>query len=108
VAALARCPRGRTWRCTPSADRDPTPRLAGAGRLAGANGALQALGTDVEIAAALSGVDLVHSHTWYANGAGLLAGLVHDVPHVVTAHSLEPRRPWRPTSSAAATGCRPG
>jgi alpha-maltose-1-phosphate synthase len=63
--------------------------------LAGANGALQALGTDVEIAAGLGGVDLVHSHTWYANGAGLLAGLVHGVPHVVTAHSLEPRRPWK-------------
>jgi alpha-maltose-1-phosphate synthase len=63
--------------------------------LAGANGALQALGTDVEIAGALAGVDLVHSHTWYANAAGLLAGLVHGVPHVVTAHSLEPRRPWK-------------
>src|SRR3954452_21156182 len=60
-----------------------------------ANGALQAVGVDVEIAAALGGVDLVHSHTWYANGAGLLAGLVHGVPHVVTAHSLEPRRPWK-------------
>src|SRR4051812_13867873 len=60
-----------------------------------ANGALQAVGVDVEIAAALGGVDLVHSHTWYANAAGLLAGLVHGVPHVVTAHSLEPRRPWK-------------
>src|SRR4051794_6061081 len=60
-----------------------------------ANGALQAVGVDVEIAAALGGVDLVHSHSWYANGAGLLAGLVHGVPHVVTAHSLEPRRPWK-------------
>ncbi|MCU1669492.1 MAG: hypothetical protein JWP40_2419 [Blastococcus sp.] len=63
--------------------------------LAGANGALQAVGVDVEIAAALDGVDLVHSHTWYANTAGLLASLVHGVPHVVTAHSLEPRRPWK-------------
>jgi len=63
--------------------------------LAGANGALQAIGVDVEIAAALGGTDLVHSHTWYANGAGLLAALVHGVPHVVTAHSLEPRRPWK-------------
>jgi starch synthase len=61
----------------------------------GANGALQALGVDVEIAGALSGVDLVHSHTWYANGAGLFAALVHGIPHVVTAHSLEPRRPWK-------------
>ena len=60
-----------------------------------ANGALQAVGVDVEIAAALSGADLVHSHTWYANAAGLLASLVHGAPHVVTAHSLEPRRPWK-------------
>ena len=37
----------------------------------------------------------MHSHTWYANTAGLLAALVHGVPHVVTAHSLEPRRPWK-------------
>src|SRR5690348_15488484 len=63
--------------------------------LQGANGALQAVGVDVEIAAALEGVDLVHSHTWYANTAGLLANLVHGAPHVVTAHSLEPRRPWK-------------
>jgi alpha-maltose-1-phosphate synthase len=60
-----------------------------------ANGALQALGVDVEIAGALAGVDLVHSHTWYANAAGLFASLVHGVPHVVSAHSLEPRRPWK-------------
>ena len=63
--------------------------------LHGANGALQAVGVDVEIAAALGNVDLVHSHTWYANAAGLLASLVHGIPHVVTAHSLEPRRPWK-------------
>jgi starch synthase len=63
--------------------------------LKGANGALQAVGVDVEIAAGLAGVDLVHSHTWYANFAGQLASLVHDVPHVITAHSLEPRRPWK-------------
>jgi starch synthase len=60
-----------------------------------ANGALQAVGVDVEIAAALAAADLVHSHTWYANTAGLLASLVHGAPHVVTAHSLEPRRPWK-------------
>ena len=37
----------------------------------------------------------MHSHTWYANMAGHLAGLLHGVPHVVTAHSLEPMRPWK-------------
>jgi starch synthase len=73
---------------------DATAHAVPAG-LTGANGALQAVGVDVEIAAALAGVDLVHSHTWYANHAGQLASLVHGVPHVVTAHSLEPRRPWK-------------
>src|SRR3954470_15529696 len=63
--------------------------------LQSANGALQALGVDVEIAAAVGGVDLAHSHTWYANHAGHLAKLVHGAAHVVTAHSLEPRRPWK-------------
>ena len=71
------------------------PRYAVPAGLERANGALQAIGVDVEIAAGLAGADLVHSHTWYANTAGLLAGLVHGVPHVVTAHSLEPRRPWK-------------
>jgi starch synthase len=43
----------------------------------------------------VAGADLVHSHTWYANGAGRLAQLLHGIPHVVTAHSLEPLRPWK-------------
>jgi alpha-maltose-1-phosphate synthase len=63
--------------------------------LAGANAALQTLGVDLAIAAGCAGTDLVHSHTWYANLAGHLAGLLYDVPHVVTAHSLEPLRPWK-------------
>ena len=63
--------------------------------LAAANPALQTLGVDVEIAAEIAGSDLVHSHTWYANFAGRSAQLLHGVPHVVTAHSLEPLRPWK-------------
>ena len=38
---------------------------------------------------------LVHSHTWYANMGGHLGKLLHGIPHVVTAHSLEPHRPWK-------------
>jgi starch synthase len=64
-------------------------------RLAGANPALQVLSTDVAMTAGVAGVDLVHSHTWYANMAGHWAKLLYDVPHVVTAHSLEPQRPWK-------------
>ena len=63
--------------------------------LAHANAALRTLGVDLAIADACAGTDLVHSHTWYANLAGHLAGLLHHVPHVVTAHSLEPLRPWK-------------
>jgi starch synthase len=63
--------------------------------LAGANPALATLGVDLEITSALREIDVVHSHTWYANLAGHLAGMLHDIPHVVTAHSLEPMRPWK-------------
>lgn len=60
-----------------------------------ANAALQTLGVDLEMAAQLEGSDVVHSHTWYANMAGHLGGLLNGIPHVITAHSLEPRRPWK-------------
>jgi alpha-maltose-1-phosphate synthase len=60
-----------------------------------ANPALQTLGVDLSIVAALEDVDIAHSHTWYANMAGHLAKILHGAPHVVTAHSLEPRRPWK-------------
>ena len=61
----------------------------------GANAALRVLGTDVAIAASVPQVDIVHSHTWYANMAGLLTSKMLDIPHVVTSHSLEPHRPWK-------------
>ncbi|MDJ1115228.1 glycogen synthase [Microbacterium dauci] len=63
--------------------------------LAGANAAVQTLGTDLEIVADVAGADVVHSHTWYANFAGMVASMLHGIPHVVTAHSLEPLRPWK-------------
>jgi len=63
--------------------------------LAGANPALQALGVDLEMVRDTVGVDVLHSHTWYANLAGHVGGLLHGVPHVITAHSLEPLRPWK-------------
>ena len=63
--------------------------------LAGANPALQTISADLSMTAAVSSADLVHSHTWYANLAGHLAALLHGIPHVVTAHSLEPLRPWK-------------
>jgi alpha-maltose-1-phosphate synthase len=63
--------------------------------LTSANPSLATLGVDLQIAQDVAGADLVHSHTWYANAAGHLAGLLHGIPHVVTAHSLEPLRPWK-------------
>jgi alpha-maltose-1-phosphate synthase len=63
--------------------------------LANANPALQTLSVDLSIADALAGCDVLHSHTWYANFAGQVGALLHGVPHVLTAHSLEPQRPWK-------------
>lgn len=60
-----------------------------------ANPALQTLGVNLEMVPDISGADLVHSHTWYANFAGHTAATLHGIPHVVTAHSLEPLRPWK-------------
>jgi len=63
--------------------------------LAGASAALATFGVDLAMADDVAGADLVHSHTWYANLAGHLAGMLHGVPHVLSAHSLEPLRPWK-------------
>jgi alpha-maltose-1-phosphate synthase len=63
--------------------------------LVGANPALTTLGVDLRMASDVAGADIVHSHTWYANAAGQLAAMLHGIPHVVTAHSLEPLRPWK-------------
>lgn len=59
------------------------------------NAALQALATDLAIADKLNQVDVIHSHTWYANFAGFTANLLYEIPHIVSAHSLEPLRPWK-------------
>jgi starch synthase len=59
------------------------------------NPAIQAMATDLAIADALSNVDVVHTHTWYANMAGHVASLMHGIPHIMSAHSLEPLRPWK-------------
>ena len=61
----------------------------------GTNAALRTVGADVSMAAAIPDVDVVHAHTWYAQFAGILASELQDIPLVVTAHSLEPDRPWK-------------
>jgi alpha-maltose-1-phosphate synthase len=64
-------------------------------KLADANDALRVISTDLAMSAAVTGAQVVHSHTWYANLAGHLSSLLYGVPHVMTAHSLEPLRPWK-------------
>ena len=59
------------------------------------NAAIRTLGVDLAIVKDAQGADLVHSHTWYANMAGHWSKLMYDIPHVVSAHSLEPLRPWK-------------
>lgn len=63
--------------------------------LADANPAVRTMGVDLAMAGDCVGADLVHSHTWYANFAGHVASLLGGMPHVVSAHSLEPMRPWK-------------
>ena len=63
--------------------------------LAGANAALRTLGVDLEMAASVGAADVLHSHTWYANMAGVWGAAMHGKPHVLSAHSLEPARPWK-------------
>ena len=84
-ALLRRAPSARASRA-----HNPAPGLA-----AREPGAAHPVGRPVDGRRASTACDLVHSHTWYANLAGHLAKLLHGVPHVVTAHSLEPRRPWK-------------
>ncbi len=80
--------------CFGAPREDATAHAVPAG-MTGRNAALQTLAVDLEIADAVAECDVLHSHTWYANVAGVLGGLLHGVPHVLTAHSLEPQRPWK-------------
>jgi starch synthase len=63
--------------------------------LKGANPALSTLSADLTMVNGASNATVVHSHTWYTGLAGHLAALLYGIPHVLTAHSLEPMRPWK-------------
>jgi len=77
------------------ADRPGAHGHQSAPGLSSANAALSTFSVDLSMAGACGDAQLVHSHTWYANMAGHLSKLLYGIPHVVTAHSLEPRRPWK-------------
>jgi alpha-maltose-1-phosphate synthase len=64
-------------------------------QLRGANPALSTLSSDLVMANAAAEASVVHTHTWYTGLAGQLASMLYDIPHVLTAHSLEPLRPWK-------------
>ena len=79
-------------------DPDEYPGVSGytaPEELASANPVLSTFGVDLAMSADVAGADIVHSHTWYANLAGHLAGLLNGIPHILSAHSLEPMRPWK-------------
>ncbi len=57
--------------------------------------ALEALSLNVTQVKALTGIDIVHTHTWYVSMAGYFAKKLYNVPLVFTAHSLEPLRRWK-------------
>jgi starch synthase len=73
------------------------PGVTGYEALGGGVGdaSLDVLAHNLPMARDCVGADLVHSHTWYANMAGHLAKTLHGMPHVLSAHSLEPLRPWK-------------
>ncbi|MCX8094165.1 MAG: glycogen synthase [Candidatus Goldbacteria bacterium] len=50
---------------------------------------------DIVITGSVNDIDIVHCHTWYSHFAGVLVKQLHQVPLVLTTHSLEPHRPWK-------------
>ena len=72
----------------------PWPRLAG-GPEAPYAPALEALSVGLAMARDPVAADVVHTHTWYVGLGGMLVQSIHDVPLVVTLHSMEPLRPWK-------------
>ncbi|WP_251106367.1 glycogen synthase [Alloacidobacterium dinghuense] len=57
--------------------------------------ALEAMSLNLAQVKSLSGVDIVHTHTWYVSMAGFLSKKLHNIPFVLTTHSLEPLRAWK-------------
>ena len=97
-SSSARCARSTAWTRACTASGPSAPRRAPPGTPTRRSSPTPTRpcarsGVDLEMVGGCAGADVVHSHTWYANMAGHLAKLLHGVPHVVTAHSLEPMRP---------------
>lgn len=76
-------------------DESETVAYSAPSEFSKSNATISTLATNLAMVEPAQGSDVVHSHTWYANAAGHLASLLHGIPHVITAHSLEPLRPWK-------------
>jgi len=63
---------------------------------------LDTLLLNVLMAGSVKGAEVVHAHTWYSHLAGCLIKQIHGMPLVLTAHSLEPQRPWKEEQLGAA------
>ena len=50
---------------------------------------------NIAMASAIERTDIIHCHTWYSHWAGFLAKQLTEAKLVLTAHSLEPHRPWK-------------
>lgn len=58
-------------------------------------GALEALSLNLLQQLHLEKLDVIHTHTWYVSMAGFWAKKLHNIPFVMTTHSLEPLRAWK-------------
>jgi starch synthase len=58
-------------------------------------GVLDALLRNVFMVGSIPSTDILHCHTWYTLFAGCILKQILGAPLVITAHSLEPLRPWK-------------
>lgn len=70
----------------PEAKQNTDPRFGGA---------LDAFYRNLSMAKDTLDAGVVHTHTWYADMAGVIAKRLWGTPLVATIHSLEPLRPWK-------------
>jgi alpha-maltose-1-phosphate synthase len=63
---------------------------------------LDALFRNILMTGSVQEGDIVHCHTWYTLLAGCLIKQIRGVPMIITAHSLEPQRPWKQEQLGAA------